>query len=172
MNRRVGWLIVVILAALLQTTWPEALKLQDVLPDFILLLTVFFALNYGEEIAMYTGVIGGLYQDTASNKILGHHVICLIIVGYVVGRLSNRLITDHPAIKARHRPALPPSFHGLLFTLYRLRAGSQHRRDVYYRHQRRPRRLLHRRPHPAGVHGAGLVFPSETTVHDRGRGLK
>lgn len=115
MNRRVGWLIVVILAALLQTTWPEALKLQDVLPDFILLLTVFFALNYGEEIAMYTGVIGGLYQDTASNKILGHHVICLIIVGYVVGRMSNRLITDHPAIKGGI-VLLAAIVHGLLFT--------------------------------------------------------
>jgi rod shape-determining protein MreD len=115
MMARFGWLITVAVAALLQTTWPETLKMQDVLPDFILLLTVFFALNYGEELAMYTGLIGGLYQDTASNKVLGHHVLCLVIVGFVVGRLSNRLITDHPAIKAGI-VLIAALFHGLLFT--------------------------------------------------------
>lgn len=115
MMQRAGWLLAVLLASLLQTTWPEALKLQEVLPDFILLMTVFFALNYGEELAMYTGVIGGIYQDTASNKVLGHHVLCLVIVGYAVGRLSNRLITDHPAIKAGI-VLLAALAHGLLFT--------------------------------------------------------
>lgn len=115
MNFRVGWLIAVIAGSLLQTTWPEWAKMQAVLPDFILLLTVYFALLYGEEIAMYTGLIGGLYQDTASNHVLGHHVLCLVIVGFAVGRMSNRLITDHPAIKASivFAAAL---VHGILFT--------------------------------------------------------
>jgi len=115
MNRRIGWLIAVILLSLLQTNWPEWAKLQEVLPDFILLLTVYFALTDGEEIAMYTGVIGGLYQDAASNTVLGHHVLCLVIVGYVVGRMSNRLITDHPAIKAGI-VFVAALVHGVLFT--------------------------------------------------------
>lgn len=113
---RLRWIIAVVLAALLQTTWPEWLKLQEVLPDFILLLTIYFALAYGEELAMYTGLIGGLYQDTASNKVLGHHVLCLIIVGFVVGRMSNRLITDHPAIKAGI-VFIAAITHGVLYTL-------------------------------------------------------
>lgn len=94
------WFVLVAFAALLQTTWPDALKVQEVLPDITLLLVVYFALNAGEERAMYTGLLGGIYQDVASNSVLGHHVLCHVIVGYVVGRISMRLITDHPAIKA------------------------------------------------------------------------
>ena len=116
MNHKIGWLIAVMVGSLLQTTWPEWLKLQEVLPDFILLLTVYFALAYGEELAMYTGLIGGLYQDNASNSVLGHYVLCLVIVGYVVGRMSNRLITDHPAIKAGI-VFIAALVHGAIFTL-------------------------------------------------------
>jgi rod shape-determining protein MreD len=93
------WLIAVVGTALVQTTWPDFLKIQEAVPDLTLLLVVFFGIIEGEERAMYTGLIGGIYQDVASNAVLGHHVICLVIVGYLVGRISVRLITEHPAIK-------------------------------------------------------------------------
>ncbi len=94
------WFVTVVTAALLQTTWPESLKLQEVLPDLTLLLVVYFAIADGEERAMATGLLGGIYQDVASNAVLGHHVLCLVIVGYLIGRVSTRLITEHPAVKA------------------------------------------------------------------------
>ena len=49
---------------------------------------------------MFTGLVGGLYQDVAVHTVLGHHVICHVIVGYTVSRVSTRLITEHAAIKA------------------------------------------------------------------------
>lgn len=94
------WLVAVIGTTLLQTTWPDFLKIQEAVPDLTLLLVVFFGIIEGEERAMFTGLIGGIYQDVASNAVLGHHVVCLVVVGYVVGRISVRLITEHPAIKA------------------------------------------------------------------------
>lgn len=97
--RGVLWFILVLAAALFQSTWPDSLKVQDVVPDLVLLLVVFFALTDGEERAMFTGVVGGIYQDAVSNSVLGHHVLCLVIVGYTVGRISNRLVTEHPAVK-------------------------------------------------------------------------
>ncbi len=100
MTRNIIWLIVVAATALIQTTWPDFLKLQEVLPDLPLLLVVYFAIADGEERAMFTGLIGGIYQDVASNALLGHHVLCLVVVGYSIGRLSTRLITEHPAVKA------------------------------------------------------------------------
>lgn len=115
MTHRIAWLTSVVLAALLHTTWPKWLMFQEVRPDTVLLLTIYFALHYGEEWAMYTGLIGGLYQDTVGNQVLGHHVLCLVIVGFAVGRLSNRLITDHPAIKGGV-VFLAGMAHGLLFT--------------------------------------------------------
>jgi rod shape-determining protein MreD len=94
------WLVTVLAAALLQATWPDLLKLQGVVPDLVLLMVVYIALTDGEERAMYTAAIGGIYQDVATNAVLGHHVLCLVIVAYGIGRLSNRLVTEHPAIKA------------------------------------------------------------------------
>ena len=86
--------------ALIQTTWPDFLKFQEVLPDLSLLLVVYFAIMDGEERAMLTGLIGGVYQDVASDTVLGQHILCLVVIGYAVGRLSTRLITEHPAVKA------------------------------------------------------------------------
>lgn len=114
MARNIIWMITVVAAALLQTTWPDALKIQGVLPDLSLLLVVYFAIADGEERAMFTGVIGGIYQDVASNAVLGHHIICLVVTGYVIGRFSTRLITEHPAIKAG-LVFLAGLAHGVLF---------------------------------------------------------
>jgi len=100
MKKNVIWFIVVVVGTLLQTTWPDALKLQGVLPDVALLLVVYFAVMEGEERAMFTGLIGGVYQDVASDATLGHHVLCLVAVGFVMGRLSTRLVTEHPVVKA------------------------------------------------------------------------
>lgn len=49
---------------------------------------------------MFTGVIGGLYQDVAVNTTLGHHVLCYVLIGYIAGRLATRLISEHAAVKA------------------------------------------------------------------------
>ena len=94
------WFGCVILAALFQTNWPELLKLQDVSPDIVLVLVVYFAIAFGEERAMLTALVGGLYLDVAVNTTLGHHVFCYVLIGYFCGRLSMRLITEHEAIKA------------------------------------------------------------------------
>jgi len=115
MAKNALWFLAVVLAALIQTTWPDTLKLQEVLPDLSLLLVVYFAIVDGEERAMFTGVLGGIYQDVASSAVLGHHVLCLIVVGYVVGRFSTRLITEHPAVKAG-LVLCASVLHGLLFT--------------------------------------------------------
>lgn len=99
MIKNLLWLTAVVGTALLQTTWPDFLKIQEAVPDLTLLLVVFFGIIEGEERAMFTGLVGGIYQDVASNAVLGHHVICFVVVGYVVGRVSVRLMTEHPATK-------------------------------------------------------------------------
>ena len=115
MKHPFGWLITVVLAAIIQTTWLDAIKLQGVLPDLTLLLVVYFAIADGEERAMWTAVIGGIYQDVSGNYTLGHNVLSLVIVGYAVGRVSTRLITEHPAVKAG-LVLLAAVAHGVVFT--------------------------------------------------------
>ncbi len=105
-----------VVAALIQTTWLDVVKFQGVVPDLTLLLVVYFAMADGEERAMFTGLIGGIYQDVAGNYTLGHSVACLVIVGYLVGRVSTRLIIENPAVKAG-LVLLAAIVHGVLFTV-------------------------------------------------------
>ena len=100
MRRNMVWAFIVVAAALIQTTWLDVIRLRGVMPDLTLLLVVYFAIVDGEERAMFTGALGGLYQDVAGGVTLGHHILCNVVVGYVVGRVARRLIMDHAAVKA------------------------------------------------------------------------
>jgi len=86
-----------------------------VTPDLTLILVVYFAITDGEERAMLTGALGGIYLDVASKAVLGQNILCLVIVGYAAGRLSTRLVTDHPAVKAG-LVLLAGIAQGILFT--------------------------------------------------------
>ncbi|MCC6152127.1 MAG: rod shape-determining protein MreD [Candidatus Hydrogenedentes bacterium] len=99
-RKNIIWLLVVVLAAMLETTWIEQIRFLDVVPNLTLLVVIYFAIVDGEERAMFTGAIGGVFQDVASNQILGHHVLCSVVVGYISGRVASRLITESPAAKA------------------------------------------------------------------------
>jgi rod shape-determining protein MreD len=94
------WLVLIVVSALLEATWLQAISIQEVVPDIVLILVVYFAITEGAERGMYTGLIGGIFQDVAANTGVGHHVICLVLVGYIVGRMASRLITDNPYVKA------------------------------------------------------------------------
>jgi rod shape-determining protein MreD len=100
LRRNLKWLFAVVLAAMLETTWVEQIRFLDVVPNLTLLTVIYFAIVDGEERAMFTGAIGGVFQDVASNATLGHHVLCNVIVGYVAARVASRMITEHPAAKA------------------------------------------------------------------------
>ncbi|MBP9002777.1 MAG: rod shape-determining protein MreD [Candidatus Hydrogenedentes bacterium] len=99
-KRTLWWLASTVLMALIQTSWPESLKLQETAPDLVLVLVVFYAMRDGEEKAMFTGLVGGLYQDIAVDTVLGHHVLAYVCVGFLAGTLSLRLVTEHPIVKA------------------------------------------------------------------------
>jgi rod shape-determining protein MreD len=116
MARNLWWAVVVVAAALIQTTWLDAIQFQGVLPDLTLLLVVYFAISEGEERAMLTAVLGGIYQDVASNAVLGHHVLCLVIVGFMVGRIARRLVLDHPVVKVG-LVMMGSLAHGFLYTV-------------------------------------------------------
>lgn len=114
-RQNIYWGILVVLAAIIEATGLVHLRLQGAVPDLILLLVVYYSIASGGERAMMTGLLGGIFQDVAADKGLGHHVLCLVIVGYIGDRISSRLITDHPAVKSALVFAAC-LIHGLLFT--------------------------------------------------------
>lgn len=115
MRNHLLWAILVIATALVEVTLLQPFRLQGVLPDLILLLVIYAGIAHGEERAMFVGTLGGLFQDVTANTGVGHHVLCLVITGFLVGRLSRRLVTDHPAVKAGLVFCMAV-LHGLIFT--------------------------------------------------------
>ncbi|MDP7638425.1 MAG: rod shape-determining protein MreD, partial [Candidatus Hydrogenedentes bacterium] len=114
MRRHVYWAALVVAAALIEASWLGVIRLQGVMPDLILLLLIYFGVTKGDERAMFTGLIGGLVQDVTGDTLLGHHVLPLVAVGFIVGRLSERLVTGHPSVKVA-LVFCASLFHGLLF---------------------------------------------------------
>lgn len=100
MWRNLSWGLLVAATALLQTTWLDAIRVGGAIPDLTLLIVLYFALMEGEERAMATGALGGVFQDVAEDAVLGHNVLCNVLIAYAVGRLATRLVTEHPAVKA------------------------------------------------------------------------
>lgn len=113
--RKLVWAVSAALAVPLQTTWLEWVRVGGVLPNLALLLVVYFALSDGEERAMFTGLLTGIIEDVLTDAVLGHHVLCNVVVGYAVGRFSTRLISEHPAIKTG-LVFCSAVAHGVLFT--------------------------------------------------------
>lgn len=99
-RRNLLWAVAVMAAALVQYTWLDAIRLVDVVPDMTVLLVVYFALNGSIERAVLTGAFAGMFHDVMHNSVLGHHVLVYVVVGYVAGQMSTRLVLDHPAVKA------------------------------------------------------------------------
>lgn len=100
-HKNIIWVVLAIATALIQTTWlaEENFRVMGVSPNLVLLVVIYFAITEGEERAMFTGVLGGLFQDVGSDSVLGHHILCYVVVGFLSGRIAVRLITQHPAVK-------------------------------------------------------------------------
>ena len=94
------WVGAVLIIALVEASWLGAISIRGVVPDLVLVMVVYFAITEGEEIAMYTGVLGGMFQDVAANTVLGQHILCLVVIGFCIGRISKRLVTDNPYVRA------------------------------------------------------------------------
>lgn len=115
MRKNILWAVVVVLTALVQMTWLDAVRIQGVRPDLVLVLVVCFAVSEGEERAMLTGLLGGVYEDMAGDVVLGHHVLCNVVVGYFLGRVGRRLILEHPVVKVG-LVLIAALAHGVLYT--------------------------------------------------------
>lgn len=118
MRRTILWIVAILVASFLQTTWLDLLRVEGVLPDLVLIVVVYFAASDGPEKGMFTGVIGGAMQDVASDAVLGHHVLCNVVVGYAAGQVAARLVTEHAAVKAG-LVFCGSLLQGLLFVLVR-----------------------------------------------------
>jgi rod shape-determining protein MreD len=82
---RVAGAALVLFAALAQVTWAQALSVEGVFPNFVLVVVVAIAWTYGERPGLAAACLGGLLLDLAAPGPLGPHAIALLCGAYVAG---------------------------------------------------------------------------------------
>jgi len=89
---------IIIVIVVLETHWPTVLRFGGAKPDLMLLLVLYYAFSEGPSKALGVGFIGGFLEDVFSAGPLGLHVFCKVLIGYVVGVIGTRLVTEHPIV--------------------------------------------------------------------------
>ena len=87
--------ILIIIAVILQSLsiFPEIFS--GIHPDFLLIISVMVAINYGRTVGGGLGFIAGLLQELFSGGLFGVHSISKTITGYLCGFLKEHLYQNH-----------------------------------------------------------------------------
>lgn len=88
------YIISVIVCFLLQTSVFEFLKLNDVMPNVLLILTASFALIRGKRVGMGIGFSCGLLIDIFSGNVLGQYALLYVLIGFINGFFHSYFYED------------------------------------------------------------------------------
>lgn len=104
MLEKVIYLLAIVVSYFIQTS-VDFFRLGDIKPDFILLLTVYFAMYRGPFAGLWVGFLGGLLQDVnlggvadpatgMAHYYIGTHALSKTLVGYLTGKMSKEINKD------------------------------------------------------------------------------
>lgn len=117
-------LLLILIAALLQSTLFFRLSIYYAVPDIALLILVFVSYTNGSLMGQTTGFFGGILLDFISFSPLGLNILVRTVTGYLVGLLRGVFFLDRvflPAVLCAGATFLKA---GLLFVLNVLFAGA------------------------------------------------
>lgn len=89
------YVLLLILAFVLQTTWVEFIAVSDLRPDLILLIITIVALREGPILAALLGFAIGLLQDAYAPADFGLNALLKCTAGFVVGHGRARVVSDN-----------------------------------------------------------------------------
>lgn len=83
------YLIYIVMAVILQTSWPSTMLVAGVRPDLALILTVAAGFLYGEEEGAIIGLCCGFLLDAQSGRLLGLGMLLLMLNGMLPSMLMR-----------------------------------------------------------------------------------
>ncbi len=89
----VGLLLVVV--QVLSTTLFEYLRIGDILPNFMIMIIVSFALLRGSGEGVVIGAVGGLLYDLSFGLVMGSTALIYAVIGYLVGRFNKNFYREN-----------------------------------------------------------------------------
>ncbi len=89
MKRYISMFLLLIVCFLLQTTLFQYLKIANVQPNMILVVTALSGLMYGRKMGISIGVVCGLLLDLLYGSVVGVSVLLYLVIGYGNGTANK-----------------------------------------------------------------------------------
>ncbi len=99
-RNRIGTGILILLFYLLQTTVFHSIKLANVVPNLLLILTVSIAYLRGRSEGLITGFICGLMLDMQFGTVIGLYAFIYMLIGFVIGHWRKIYYADEYLVPA------------------------------------------------------------------------
>lgn len=94
-KRRISTIIIILIGFLLQTTTFHALKLADVVPNILLILTVCYSYMRGRTSGIFIGFFCGFLLDTEFGSVIGLYSFIFMTIGFFCGYCQKIYFTDN-----------------------------------------------------------------------------
>ena len=98
--KKLFFLLIIILLAFLQLTWPVFLSFFNCKPDFLLILIVALVFYLDFKIALVFTALAGLTKDAFLLEPFAINTILFSIWSYLIYLLSRQISTEHGYIRA------------------------------------------------------------------------
>ncbi len=85
---------IILLAFLAQVFLSEPLKLGGAKPNFMIVVTVFFALFTDARFGLEAGFISGAILDIFALRLFGANIVLFSLAGYFVGRFNDKIYRE------------------------------------------------------------------------------
>ncbi|MCR5175267.1 MAG: rod shape-determining protein MreD [Anaerovibrio sp.] len=94
MKKFLAWLLFVILVYAFQSSFMPLFYFHGIGPDLLLLVTGSVGFLTDRNKGCFAGFLFGLFEDLASGTFLGINTFTKMIIGYVCGIFSKRVLND------------------------------------------------------------------------------
>lgn len=86
--------IIVVFGYVFQTSVFSYLKLSQIIPNFLIIITCTYGFIYGSNFGMLSGIMCGLLMDVYSSYIFGVYLFIFILIGFISGLFNKFLYGD------------------------------------------------------------------------------
>ncbi len=94
MKRYISMFLMIIICFVLQTTVFSKLKLTNVMPNLLIILTASSGYMYGKKLGLYTGFCCGAFIDLLYGDVVGISIFIFAFIGYMDGMANNLYFRD------------------------------------------------------------------------------
>lgn len=98
MKRYISMFLMIVVCFVLQTTVFANLKLTNIMPNLLVILTAASGFMYGRKLGIFTGFFCGAFTDLLYGDVIGIGIFIFVLTGYVNGMANKLYFKDDLAV--------------------------------------------------------------------------